>query len=72
MAKKDFNWSDEDLSRWADQIAKLLRDGDAPTGLTISNYIAAIEKVDDLLWGLRFFVDEDGLHYSLKRSNGSP
>jgi hypothetical protein len=62
MAKKDFNRSDEESSRLADQIAELLRDRDAPTGLTISNYIAAIEKVDSLLFGLRFFVDEDGLH----------
>jgi hypothetical protein len=58
----DFNRSDEESSRLAEQIAELLRDRDAPTGLTISNYIAAIEKVDDLLFSLRFFVDDDGLH----------
>jgi len=62
----DFNWSDEDFGRWADQIAELLRDRDAPVGLTIGNYIAAIEKVDSLLFELRFFTDEDGLHTAFK------
>jgi hypothetical protein len=73
MAKKfDFNRSNEEFSRLADQIAELLRDRDAPIGLTIGNYIAAIEKVDSLLFELRFFTDEDGLHCSFKRSNGPP
>jgi hypothetical protein len=68
----DFNRRNENSSQWADQIVELLRDRHAPIGLTISDYIAAIKKVEILLFELRFFTDEDGLHYSFRPPHGQP